>query len=48
VWQSVIVPFELKEEQRASIKNLQLIVGFNGFAPDSQIFVDDAGIYKIP
>jgi hypothetical protein len=48
VWQSVIVPFELKEEQRASIKNLQLIVGFNDFAPDAQIFVDDAGIYKIP
>jgi hypothetical protein len=48
LWQSVVVPFELKEEQRAAIKTLQLIVGFNRFAPDSHIFVDDAGIYKIP
>jgi len=47
-WQSVIVPFELKEEQQASIKKLQLIVGTSGLAPDSQIFLDDAGIYKIP
>jgi hypothetical protein len=48
VWQSVVVPFELKEEQRESIKTLQLIVGFQNFAPDSHVFMDDAGIYKIP
>jgi hypothetical protein len=48
MWQSVVVPFEIKEEQRVTIKTLQLIVGVGDWGSDSHVFVDDAAIYKIP
>jgi hypothetical protein len=47
-WIPVVVPFELKAEQSADIKNLQLIIGFTHFAPGQKMFLDNVGIYKLP
>jgi hypothetical protein len=47
-WIPIVVPFELKEGQSESIKNLQMIIGFSNFGPGQKMFLDDVGIYKMP
>ncbi|TWU15036.1 hypothetical protein Pla52o_55730 [Novipirellula galeiformis] len=46
-WSNSVVPFTLTEDKTGKATAVRMLMLLDGFGPDGELYVDDAGIYKI-